>query len=233
MKRFVGYATALVMTAAVPLTAQTKAQLAAEPVVKLQPGETPVPGECLTKQQLDLIKALNALRRPTLGAEGSGNGDDQAPFNPNYFVGTWTISGVLPDSALGQGGEFAGTETVRHLDGCAYESTIQATLPDGKVTIKALTVYDRREQYMVRVEDDSRGFRLVKIGHVGGDPGGYASHFWETPPVSRQGTQIRLKGRTLVTSPDSYRLPMQISANGARFSNYGTLEWERAKPQGR
>ena len=229
MNRVVVYATALVVAAASTLAAQTRAQIAAEPVVKLQPGETPVPGQCLAKQQLDLIKALNALRRPTLGTEAGG--DDQAPFDPNYFVGTWTIRGVLPDSPLGTGGEFNATETVRRVDSCTYESTIRATVPEGKVTINVLMVYDRRAEYMVRLEDDSRGFRLLKVGRVGGDPGGYASHFWEAPPVTRQASQVRLKGRTLVTSPDGYRLPMQISVDGRPFTNFGSLQWERDLPK--
>ena len=228
MNRLVVYATAFVMIAAAPLAAQTRAQLTAEPVVKIQPGETAVPGECLTRQQLDLIKALNALHRPTLGTEG--NADDQAPFDPNYFIGTWSISGVLPDSALGIGGDFVGTEIVRRVDGCTYESTIQATLPEGKVTIKALTVYDRKADYMVRVEDDSRGFRILKVGPVGGDPGGYSSHFWETQPMARQRSQVRLKGRTLMSSPDAFRVSMQISDNAGPFTNFGSLQWARVKP---
>lgn len=229
MNRLVVSATAFLVAAASPLAAQTRAQMAAEPVVKLQPGETPVPGECLTKQQLDLIAALNALHRPTLGAEGDG--DDQAPFNPNYFMGTWALRGVLPDSPLGPGGDFIGAETIRRVDGCTYESTIQATVPGGKVTIKVLMVYDRRAEYMVRVEDDSRGFRLVKVGRVGGDPGGYSSHYWEAQPLTRQGSQVRLKGRTLVSSPDSFRLQMQISVDGQPFANFGTVSWERVKPK--
>lgn len=210
-----------------PLTAQTRAQIAAEPVVRLQLGETPVPGECLTRQELDLVAALNALHRPTVGAEA--NGDDQAKFNPNYFVGTWQVSGVLPDSPLGRGGAFVGTEIVKRTDGCTYESTLQATTADGKVTVKALTVYDRRAEYMVRLEDDSRGFRLVKVGRVGGDPGGYSSHFWETQSLIRQGSQVRLKGRTLMSSPDGFRLQMQISVDGRPFTNFGTLRWDRGE----
>lgn len=228
MSRLIVYALTFVAAAA-PLAAQTRSQVAAEPVVKLQPGETAVPGECLTKQQLDLIAALGALRRPTVG--GEADGDDQAPFNPNYFVGTWQGRGTLPDSPLGRGGEFVGTETVRRMDGCSYESTIQATVPEGKITVKVLMVYDRQAKYLVRLEDDSRGFRLLKAGRVGGDPGGYASHFWETQPVTRQGTQVRLKGRTLMSSPEGFRLQMQISVDGRPFSNFGTIHWERAAPQ--
>ena len=84
---------------------------------------------------------------------------------------------------------------------------------------------------MVRLEDDSRGFRLLKIGRVGGDPGGYASHFWETAPITRQASQVRLKGRTLVSSPDSFRLQMQISVDGGPFTNFGTVGWERVRAQ--
>ena len=69
-----------------PLAAQSPAQIEAQPIVKLQPGETPVPGECLTQQEFDLIDALNALRRPTVGAEADG--DDPLPFDPHYFIGT-------------------------------------------------------------------------------------------------------------------------------------------------
>ncbi len=229
MNRLVVYATAFVVTAASPLAAQTRAQIAAEPVVKLQPGETPVTGECLTKQQLDLIAALNALLRPTVGVEADG--DDQTPFNPNYFIGTWAFRGVLPDSPLGPGGDFTGTETVRRVDGCSYESTMLATVPDGKVTIKALMVYDRRAQYMVRLEDDSRGFRLLKVGRVGGDPGGYSSHYWETQPLTWQRSKVRVKGRTIVSSPDSFRVQMQISVDGQPFANFGTVRWDRADPK--
>lgn len=214
--------------ASAPVAGQTPEQIAAEPIVKLKPGDTPVAGECLSKEQLDLIAALNALRRPTVGLEG--NGDDPAPFNPHYFVGTWEISGLLPDSPLGAGGEFAGTETVRQVDACAYESTVQVNAPDGAFTIKTVMLYDRRKEYLVRLEDHSRGFRLLKVGHVGGDPGGYASHIWETQPVSRDRSTVRLKGRTLMSSPAGFRVQMQISVDGGRFTNFGSLTWERTKP---
>ena len=106
---------ALCVAATSPLTAQTPAQIEAEPIVKLQSGQTPVPGQCLTQQELALVDALNALRRPTVGIEADG--DDQAPFDPHYFIGSWRIEGVLPESPLGESGDFLGTETVRYVDG--------------------------------------------------------------------------------------------------------------------
>ena len=133
------------------------------------PGKTPVPGECLTQQEFDLINALNALRRPTVGVEADG--DDPTVFNPHYFIGTWQFEGVLPESPLGESGDFLGTETIRYLGGCTYESTVEATLSDEKIAISSLMIYDRRAKYLVQIEDDSRGFELVRVGSLRGDPG--------------------------------------------------------------
>ena len=219
----------LFVVAGSPLAAQTPAQIEAEPIVKLQPGETPVPGECLTQQELDLIDALNALRRPTVGVEADG--DDQAPFNPHYFIGTWQIEGVLPESPLGESGDFLGTETIRYVSGCTYESTLEATLADEGIVISSRMIYDRRVQYLVRMEDDSRGFELVKVGPVSGDPGGFTSHYWEAPSITHEGSEVRLKGRTFFSSPYAFRLRMQMSIGDEPFTNFGTVWWERVESE--
>ncbi len=219
----------LLAVVAVSAAAQTAAQREAEPLVKLQPGETPVPGECLTKEELDLIKDLAALKRPTVGVEGEG--DDQPPFNPHSLTGTWEIEGLLRESPLGEAGEFVGTETIRHVDGCTYESIIEATMPDGPVTVTVLMAYDRRAKYLVRLEQDSRGFQLLNTGRVGGDPGGYFSHYWETTQVTFNGRQVRLKGRRFFASPVAQRVRMQISIDGEPFTNFGTLWWQRTDAQ--
>jgi hypothetical protein len=223
--------TALCVCVATPLAAQTADEVEAEPIVKLQPGETRVPGQCLTQQELDLIDGLNALRRPTVGVEGDDEGDDMAPFNPHYFVGTWEIEGVLPESPLGEAGEFLGTETIRHVEGCIYESTIEATAGDEAVTITVRLIYDRRFRYLVRMENDSRGFQLVKVGAVNGDSGGYSSHHWEAPAVTRQGSHVRLRGRTYMRSPAAYQVRMQMSVDNEPFTNFGTVRWQRVDPQ--
>jgi len=221
-------ATLLLVAGTSPLTAQTPAQIEAEPIVKLQSGQTFVPGQCLTQQELDLIEALNALRRPTVGVEADG--DDQAPFDPHYFVGSWQIEGVLPESPLGEPGDFLGTETVRYLDGCTYESTLEATLADERITIATRMIYDRRVQYLIRIEDDSRGFEVVKGGPIRGDAGGFTSHHWEAPSITHEGSVVRLKGRTFISSPYAYRLRMQMSIGDEPYANFGTLWWERVEP---
>ncbi len=214
---------AVIPTVAASVTAQTPEQIEAEPLVKLEPGETAVPGQCLTQEELDLIDALNALRRPTLGVEGEGGGDDPPPFDPQYFVGTWEIEGVLPESPLGAAGDFLGTETIRHVDRCTYESTTMATTPEGSLTITSRLIYDRNARYLVRIDDDSRGFELLKVGAMRGDPGGYTSHHWEAPVITRQGSEVRLRGRALITSPFALRERMQMSVDGGPFINFGTV----------
>jgi hypothetical protein len=213
------------------LASAVRSQTPLQPPVKLQPGETAVPGECLWKEELDLNRALQALTRPTIGVE-QPDGDDQPQFNPHYFIGKWLIDGVVPESPLGAAGEITGVETIRHVDGCTYESAIQAKAPSGTFTVKSLMVYDRQAGYMVRLEQDSRGFQLLKTGVVGGDAGGYSSHHWEAPAFTYKGKRVRLKGTTFLASPDNHRLRMQISADGQPFTNYGTIWWRRegAKP---
>ena len=219
-------AAAFVLASALQAVAQTPAQIEAEPILKLQPGETAVPGECLTQQELDLLAGLRALRRPTVGVEGDG--DDQAPFNPHYFVGAWEVEGVLSESPLGESTEFYGTEVFRHVGECNYESTLKATTVGGDVMIESRLIYDRRASYLVRLEDDSRGVEFVKIGRIGGDPGGYYSHHWQAAPVTSQGQQVRLTGRTFMLSPFRYEIQTRISVDGGPFVNFGTVRWERA-----
>jgi hypothetical protein len=185
-----------------------------------------VAGQCLTQQELDLAKGLQALTRPTRGAEYADH-DDQLRFDPNYFVGTWRIEGILPESPLGPAGEFTGTETVRFAGNCSYESTIQAKLAGTAFTVKVQQVYDRKARYMVRLEQDSRGFQLLKTGPVGGDSGGYFTHHWEVPTFTFKGRKIRLTGTTFLASPVNHRLRMFMSVDDQPSVNYGTTWWRR------
>ena len=203
-----------------PAFAQAPRRPPVDPV-KLQPGQTAVPGECLTKEELDLITELEGLRRPTVTE------DAQKPFNPRYLVGRWNIEGNVPESPLGAAGTIAGVETVRRLDACSYESVMQAKGPDRSFTVKSTMVYDPKAKYLVRLEQDSRGFQLLKAGPVGGDLGGYFTHYWEVPPFTHTGKKVRLKGTTFFASPVNYRFRGQISVDDQPFANYGTIWWQR------
>ncbi len=202
----------------------------AEPSVKLQPGATAIPRECLTKEELELNRALQALRRPTRGVDHP-DGDDQPRFNPHYFVGAWSIEGVLPESPVGPAGEFIGVETVRHVERCTYESSITGKVAGEPFTVRTLMYYDREAGYMVRLEQDSRGFQLLKSGVLGGDAGGYFTHHWDAPQFVYKGRHIWLRGTTFLASPENYRLRMQISDDGQRYVNFGTIWWSRREPE--
>lgn len=193
--------------------------------VKQEPGETAVPGQCLTKEELDLITRLEALNRPTV------TGDAPKPFNPHYFVGTWRIEGDVPDSPLGSAGSLTGVETIRRVDDCSYESTMQAKGADGAFRVKSIMMYDPKAKYLIRVEQDGRGFQLLKMGSIGGDLGGYFTYYWQAAQVTYKGKTFRVKGTTFLASPTNYRVRLQISTDGQSFVNAGTLWWRREAGQ--
>ena len=114
---------------------------------------------------------------------------------------------------------------------CTYEGTIQANLSGRAYSVKIRMFYDRKAHYLVRVEDDSRGFQLVKAGPVGGDAGGYFTHYWDTGAMTYQGKKIHLTGATFVASPVNHRLRMQLAVDDQPSVNYGTTWWRREGSQ--
>jgi hypothetical protein len=220
MRRTV-FVVAMLMAAAVAaILGQGAPQSNLTPLVRT-PGETPVPGKCIFKEDLDLIAARRALKRTTL------NNDAQAPFDPDYLVGRWTFEYDVPESALGPEGPISGTETVQHTDGCRYEGTTQAKSPAGAFTIKSTIVYDPSEHYMIVLERDSRGFEVLKSGRVGGDSGGYYTHHWQAAPFTVKGKKVRLKGTTFFASPANYRVRTEVSEGNDVFVNLGTVWIQR------
>jgi hypothetical protein len=199
----------------------------AQPSVKLQAGETAVPGECLTKEELELNQRLKALTRPTRGVEAGADSDDPLRFNPSYFVGKWNVEGVVPESPLGPAGEMSGVDTVRHLRDCTYESTLQVKGLGPAFTVKSLIVFDRQAGYIVKLEQDSRGFQLLETGVIGGDAGGYFAHHWQAPEITYKGKRVRLRGTSFFASPENYRVRMQIAVDDQPFTAYGTFWWRR------
>jgi hypothetical protein len=196
------------------------------PLLVRAPGETPVPGKCLVKEDLDLIEARRSLKRTTL------NNDAEAPFDPDYLVGRWTFEYDVPESVLGPAGQISGTETVQHVDGCLYERTTQAKGPAGAFTIKSTIVYDPSAHYMIVLERDSRGFEVLKSGRVGGDSGGSYTHHWQAAPFTVKRTKLKLKGTTFMASPVHFRERTEIAEGDGRFVNLGTVWMERQAAAG-
>lgn len=178
--------------------------------------------------------------RPQPGATQGGPTDSSDPmpkFNIYYYLGTWEFEWNVPETPLGSGGKVSGFETVtRAFDGRYLEATAEGESPEGKFTSHALMSYldTPAGQFLTRYEVNSRGLVLLKSGVLGGDMGGWYSHYWETPVFERNGARFQLKGRSYMVSPANYRVNTQISIDGGPFQNFGTIWYSKSidAPQG-
>lgn len=75
-------------------------------------------------------------------------------------------------------------------------------------------------------ETDSRGFSLMKAGHIGGDLGGY----YESAPFEYEGQTIRLKTTTILYSPLHFKVKARISVDGGKYVNFGNPWWRKEVP---
>lgn len=185
---------------------------------------------------LSVALTLSAQQRPVPGQPGAtqggptGLGDSVPRFNMDYFVGQWTFEWTVPDTPLGTGGKLSGSETIRRVwDGRFYEIAIKGEGPDGPFTGNGVMTYldTPAGQHATRYEV-TRGIAILKSGTLGGDLGGTYSHFWETPPIERNGKTIRLKGRSYMTSPAGYKVTTEISIDKGAFQNMGTMWYAKA-----
>jgi hypothetical protein len=148
--------------------------------------------------------------------------DQMPPPDMDYFLGSWSFEWNVPESALGPAGKFKGTETYRKIAGAsAYESVIVGEGPMGAFKASATTVYDEKQKLVTRSEKGMFGISFTKTGPIGGDLGGYYTIFWETAPIKKDGKTIKLKGKTQMLSPASYRLQVQISVDGGPYTSFG------------
>jgi hypothetical protein len=179
--------------------------------------------ECLSDADRELIARLKALNRPTTEK------DPPPPFNPDYFVGTWTMEYDAPESPLAPEGAHTGTLVVKHLDGCFYEGDLTAKGPNGAAYKTRIQImYDPGAKYLTWIETDSRGYTLFKPGTIGADSGGYFTHYFETQGFKVGGQDIHLKGSTFLASPSNFRIRRSISTGGELYMNLGEM-WFRKK----
>ncbi len=181
----------------------------------------PLPGKnCLTDEQRQVNANLKALNRPTT------KDDPLWIFDPEYFVGTWTLDWVGPETPISN--EVTGTLTIAHVEGCEYEGTLQAKSATGPFRAKIQILSDPARQWLTWVETDSRGFTVLRSGLIGGDLGGFFTHFWDRSPLItlKGGKKIRLAGNTYIVSPGAFQLRSQISVDGGPYTSMGIL-WFR------
>lgn len=177
--------------------------------------------ECLTADQK---QAIAETRKQTRRA---GPSNQEELLDPDYFVGTWQVEWVAPESPLGREGDVSGTLTLRHVMGCHYEGTFDLKGPDGPYSSTLQLTYDVSRKYLVWVETDSRGFRHIRMGPVGGDPGGYYTYFWEEPVMKVKDSNVALRGTLDTRSPLMFILRQQISVGGDPYDNFGTVTFTK------
>jgi hypothetical protein len=87
--------------------------------------------------------------------------------------------------------------------------------------MRAITSYDNIRKLVTRYEIYGDGMSVLKTGPIGGDSGGYYTIYWEATPINKDGHVIKMKGKTLMRSPASYRLEVQISTDGGPYTSLG------------
>lgn len=163
------------------------------------------------------------LGRPTESSDEVPQFDYDA-----YFPGTWEFEWRTPESPLGSGGMIEGTETFSTSeDGRSYTSRIEAEGSDGPFSSESTIVYLREQRTFARYERDSRGFEMLKVGHIGGDLGGFYTVHYETAPFTTNGQEVRLRLTTRLVSPVNYKVEARISVDDGPFTNFGTGWWQK------
>ena len=168
------------------------------------------------------------LGRPT------ESGDEIPLFDyDQYFPGSWTFEWRTPESPFGSGGMIEGRETfAAGDDGRNYVSSIEAVGPDGPFTVAATIVYLKSQQSFTRLENDSRGFDLLKAGRIGGDLGGFYTIHYESAPSLINGVDVRVRNVTRIVSPFNFKVESRISVDGGPWTNFGTGWWRKEVDSG-
>ncbi len=163
------------------------------------------------------------LGRPT------ESGDDIPLFDyDQYFPGSWTFEWRTPESPFGSGGMIEGRETfAAGEDGRNYVSSIEAVGPEGPFTVESTIVYLKPQQSFTRLENDSRGFDLLKVGRIGGDLGGFYTIHYESAPSVVDGVVARVRSVTRIVSPFNFKVESRISVDGGPWTNFGTGWWRK------
>ncbi|MGH9383193.1 MAG: hypothetical protein ACRD2N_02725 [Vicinamibacterales bacterium] len=155
--------------------------------------------------------------------------DDKVPLLDfgNYFVGRWTFEADAPDSVLGPGGVSTGIVIYRQLDDGFYEAITEGRGESGAFTIKELIAYHRENKTAFRSVTDSRGYSYVQMAEVGGNIGGDYNLFFKGSPFSLNGKTVRLNHTVRVTAPMTFRIDVELAADGGPFVHMSPWRFRR------
>ena len=175
------------------------------------------------------VSSLHAQRRqPGATQGGPTTGDEMMPpFDLRYFLGDWEIEWSPLDTPLLPGGAYTGVERVRHIaDGRYLEVTVELEGRDRSLNGRGIAFLATGPfgAHLTKYVVYDAGFALLQPGTVGGDLGGFYSHFWETPaPIEHGGAELSIRGRSYLVSPYAYRVNQEVSVDGGPFVNFGVM----------
>ena len=178
--------------------------------------------------------SLHAQPRPPGATQGGPTTGDEMmpPFDLRYFLGDWQVEWSPPDTPLLPGGRYTGVERIRHVaDGRYLEVAVELEGPGGSLRGQGIVFLETGPfgAHLTKYVVYDAGFAVLQPGAVGGDLGGYYSHFWETPaPIRRDGAELSIRGRSYLVSPYAYRVNQEVSVDGGPFVNFGVIWYTKA-----
>jgi Protein of unknown function (DUF1579) len=136
----------------------------------------------------------------------------------DYFVGTWTVEGMIGQGPWGAGGKFGSTDTTEWMPGNFFiEGHSEFKMPaevggDGKAT--SFMGYDTAQNMYTYDEFNSQGRREVSKGTLSGD-----TWTW-TSTQNYDGQEVKQKMTMKVLAPASYSLKFEVSLDGTAWMTF-------------
>jgi len=133
----------------------------------------------------------------------------------DYFAGTWTVEGTIPQGPWGAGGKFSSTDTSEWMEGSFFVvSHSDFKMPselggDGKET--AIMGYDTQLNLYTYDAFNSQGQHASSKGTISGD-----TWTW-TSEANHDGQDVKQKMTMKVLSPSSYSVKVEVSMDGTTW----------------
>ena len=160
------------------------------------------------------IKDVNALA--VLAQVSPKSGPEVKKLD--YFVGTWTTDGTIPQGPWGAGGKYSSTDTVEWMSGNFF------VLAHSDFKMPPELGGDGKEIYLMGYDTDqsvytfdafgSQGRHQVSQGTVEGDAWSWTSE------ATYDGRDIKQKMTMKILSPASYSLKFEVSMDGETWMTF-------------
>lgn len=147
----------------------------------------------------------------------------------DYFVGAWTVEGMIASGPWGVGGKFGWTDTTEWMSGSFFvvghwDFTMPAELGgDGEELF--VMGYDSKENVYTFDAFSSQGLHQVSKGTLRTGPDG-DTWIWASEGI-QAGAPVKQRMTMRVLSPTRYRLKFEISNDGTNWTTF--MEGEATK----